>query len=232
MKNYKNGIHTCICPQCREVPESSYHKGKDVEDDNTHLEYIKKDPLKDPLVGSNSTFDLKEGNKEHETLKHLQDIIKKKDWYIDEIEKMNGKLIAQFEEAEECFYSTVSSGCKDLILKLVKFDALYPGELQSTFLDWLDVIPIGAKKHGPRSWLEPNNDSMKMRNNLGSISSHVALAYTKEQDLIEYYNGMQYSEWKKDNESDLLHELHAVCRLMMQYHRKLEGIEHQEDKNE
>ena len=82
------------------------------------------------------------------------------------------------------------------------------------FDDQYLVLEMGAKKHGPKNWLEPN----------GSKSSHKDMHASMFRHLAESSTGKT-----KDDESGLHPLLHLATRALMVYTRQQRGIIHEDD---
>jgi len=87
-------------------------------------------------------------------------------------------------------------------------------DLPDQFRDYLDVIRIGAAKHGDNNWLEPN----------GKKSSHKDMHASMFRHLAHSSAGH-----RKDDESGLDHLLHLITRAQMMYTRIQRNIKHKED---
>lgn len=82
-------------------------------------------------------------------------------------------------------------------------------DIPPEFFDIIVVMELGAAKYGADSYLDPNNKSMKKRNNTASMFRHLA----------EHYMGVN-----TDAESGVDPLLHLACRALMAYTRKQRGI--------
>lgn len=101
-----------------------------------------------------------------------------------------------------------------LIDKLQNFELDHPGILQPEFLDWLDMLPAGQKKHG-NTWLDnEGNNTMDKDSQMASISRHAAkMLYGRPID-----------------ESGYPHSYHLICRATMQMVRDKRNLVHEKDK--
>lgn len=77
------------------------------------------------------------------------------------------------------------------------------------FLDIVNVLEMGSKKHGKDSWRDKNNISLQHKNNHASMSRH----------LSEFY-----CQKLKDDESGLDPLLHLAARALMAYTRRRDEI--------
>lgn len=78
--------------------------------------------------------------------------------------------------------------------------------------EWYDLVQIlenGAAKHGPNTWLRPDNASLQHVSNHNSMFHHLA----------DSYNNIT-----EDHESGLHPLLHLACRALMEYTRWKRGI--------
>ncbi len=84
------------------------------------------------------------------------------------------------------------------------------------FLDFLEVLQLGAKKYARDNWLLPD----------GKRSSHKEMHDSMFHHLAESFAGVT-----KDKESGLHPLLHLASRSLMSYCRQVRGIIHPNDKN-
>lgn len=77
------------------------------------------------------------------------------------------------------------------------------------------VLEMGAKKHGANNWLDPD----------GSKSSHKQMC-----DSAFHHLAAEFCDpGGNDKESGLPHVLHAACRLLMCYTRRVRGLSHKDE---
>ena len=101
-------------------------------------------------------------------------------------------------------------------------------ELLEVFKEVLKVVEFGEKKHprikgeGP-NWLQPDGNKSSFKDMHDSAFHHLAKSYAAGlvSPLTPYY--------RADDESDLDHLAHGICRQMMMLRRIKLGIEHDED---
>lgn len=105
-----------------------------------------------------------------------------------------------------------------------KFEAEYAPEeqdelyyMEPEFLDFLDVLKMGADKHGNANWLNAD----------GKKSSHKEMHDSMFHHLSNSFAGVRI-----DNDSGLDHLLHLASRALMMYTRLKRGIKHPNDKKE
>lgn len=101
--------------------------------------------------------------------------------------------------------------------KLFELESTYPGILQEEFVDWLEIIEMGAKKYAPNNWLLPNGKKSSEQDMHNSMMNH-------------WRQSVQEGADAKDHESGKDPLLHLACRAMMVYIRRKRGIVHDEDK--
>lgn len=89
-------------------------------------------------------------------------------------------------------------------------DVIIPEE----FNDYLEVMAMGAKKHGANNWLDDDGSKSSRTQMFDSLFHHIADAYA----------GID-----EDEESGLHPLLHAISRAKMIYTREKRGIVHKED---
>lgn len=89
-------------------------------------------------------------------------------------------------------------------------EIIYPDE----FLDFYEILDMGAKKYSPLGFMESNGPSTSIRDNHASLCRHIA----------EYYTGKT-----ADDESGLHPLLHVATRALIGYARWKRGIEHEDD---
>jgi len=100
-----------------------------------------------------------------------------------------------------------------LIEKLIAFDKTYPNALQKEFLDWLDIVVIGADKYECNNWLKADGAKSDRKANFDSMSHHLAEGWVGGPESI-------------DKESKYHPYKHLACRAIMGYIRDLRGIRH------
>lgn len=83
------------------------------------------------------------------------------------------------------------------------------------FFDFLEVLRMGAKKHGNLNWLQPNGKTSNHRDMHASMFRHLASSYAND---------------RIDKESGLDHLLHLASRSLMYYTILKRGIKHVDDK--
>lgn len=76
--------------------------------------------------------------------------------------------------------------------------------------DFLEVMAMGAAKHGPDNWLQKN----------GAKSSHKQM-----HDSMFHHLADSYANLRVDEESGLDPLLHLACRALMIYTRKKRGLD-------
>lgn len=82
------------------------------------------------------------------------------------------------------------------------------------FLDVMEIVIEGAKKHEDEGWLKPDGNTMGIRRNSDSMFHHLA-------DFRSYID--------EDHDSGLPPELHLACRALMAYTRRKRMIVHTDD---
>lgn len=87
-------------------------------------------------------------------------------------------------------------------------------EVPTEFADILDVMEMGAKKHGGNNWLNPNGRKSSLKDMHDSMFHHLA----------ESFSGS-----RADAESGLDPLLHLACRALMTYTRIQRDIVHEDD---
>ena len=99
-------------------------------------------------------------------------------------------------------------------------DDNYVSELHSSyqvpeeFQDYLQVMEMGARKHGADNWLNPNGSKSSFKQMHSSMFRHLAESSAGKTE---------------DHESGLHPLLHLICRAQMLYTRITRGIKHDED---
>jgi len=112
---------------------------------------------------------------------------------------VDGALQSDLQAREEM----LSSGC----------DSLY-SYMEPEFLDFLEVLKMGAKKHGNSNWLNAD----------GKKSSHKDM-----HDSMFHHIAKSYAGIRLDQESGLDELLHVASRALMCYTLIKRGIKHKED---
>lgn len=97
-------------------------------------------------------------------------------------------------------------------------------QVPEEFQDYLQVMEMGAKKHGADNWLDPNGKKSSFKQMHDSMFHHLAESYAQG-DIIDFA-GMTL---RQDAESGLDPLLHLICRAQMLYTRLKRGIRHQDD---
>ena len=75
--------------------------------------------------------------------------------------------------------------------------------------DMEKVVDFGGQKHGYGSWKDPDNPSLQRKANFASINRHISQGFCCD---------------SRDLDTGVHHYLHAACRLLMEYERKVRGI--------
>jgi hypothetical protein len=86
--------------------------------------------------------------------------------------------------------------------------------MEPEFLDFLEVLKMGAAKHGNANWIQIN----------GKKSSHKDM-----HDSMFHHLSLSYANRRLDGESGLDHLLHLASRALMLYTRLKRGMTHPED---
>lgn len=79
----------------------------------------------------------------------------------------------------------------------------------------LQVIEMGAKKHGSKNWQQPNGSKSSEKDMHSSLFRHIA---SSSAGIL------------LDKESGKHHTAHAICRLAMLQYRRNHAILHEEDR--
>ena len=107
-------------------------------------------------------------------------------------------------------------------------------EVPEEFEDYKKVLEMGANKHGANNWLEPNGAKSSFKQMHDSMFHHLARSFA---DSYYWYNletkqchSYEGGLTRIDEESDLDHLLHLICRAQMMYTRIKRNIRHEDDK--
>ncbi len=116
----------------------------------------------------------------------------------------------------------ISPQAAELVFKLLAFDKKFPGALQREFLDFLDIVEIGAQKYALNNWLTPNGGRCSRKDNHDSMFHHLSESYVlgKRTDIYDTL---------MDIESGMHPLLHLITRGIFGYVRDVRGIQHEED---
>lgn len=86
--------------------------------------------------------------------------------------------------------------------------------LEDEFLDFLEVLEFGAKKHGNLNWLDTEGRKSSFKDMHASMFRHLAESSAGH---------------RADHETGLDPLLHLASRALMMYTRLKRGIKHKED---
>lgn len=95
-------------------------------------------------------------------------------------------------------------------------------QVPEEFQDYLQVMEMGARKHGADNWLNPNGSKSSFKQMHDSMFHHLAESFAAG-------NFPEDSFKRQDHESGLDPLLHLICRAQMLYTRLKRGIRHEQD---
>ncbi len=115
-----------------------------------------------------------------------------------------------------------------MIARIVDFDTKYPGALQREFLDFLDVVEVGAKKYALNNWLLPDGKRCSNKDMHDSMFHHLAESFIGYH-VMAHPSGIHVALRPYDKDSGLAAELQLACRSMMIHTRRSRKIIHPDD---